>query len=141
MARHTVLEMESLKAPARRRLGAIARGLRTGHAAAVTSEPTLPQPPPMPEQGSVAAEGLELLRDADVQRFLRFLVDGFLLIQPSSLSSASSPWALLPATSPVAVHGSLGGSLGGSGQGTCCRAPGGTMCCLHSSKRSAFSKQ
>ena len=80
--------MESLKAPARRRLGAIARGLRTGHAATFTTEehPALiPEPPPMPEQGSVAAEGLELLRDADVQRFL---VDGFLLIQPSSLSSA-----------------------------------------------------
>ena len=70
-------------APARRRLGTIARGLRsTGHAAAVTAaEPPLV----MPEQGSVAAEGLELLRDADVQRFL---VDGFLLIRPSSLPSA-----------------------------------------------------
>ena len=70
-------------APARRRLGAIARELRsTRHAAAVTAaEPPLV----MPEQGSVAAEGLELLRDADVQRFL---VDGFLLIRPSSLPSA-----------------------------------------------------
>ena len=50
------MEIMKAPAPARRRLGAIARGLRTGHAAITAAEPPplLPEPPPMPEQASRA---------------------------------------------------------------------------------------
>ena len=68
----------------RRRLEQVHRAL----AAAAIEEPplsVLQQLPPtaaLPETGSLSAEGLELLKDEDVQRFC---ADGFLLVKPSSL--------------------------------------------------------
>ena len=79
-----------MEAPARRRLGCVACGLCSGRAAAVITGnqvEALARWTPLctPEEASLSAEGLTLLRDAEVQRFL---VDGILLVQPSSLSSA-----------------------------------------------------
>lgn len=68
--------------PFHRRLAHVRRAL----AAATEEAPPPPPPSPslmLPEQASVSADGLTLLKDADVKRFC---TDGFLLIQPSSLS-------------------------------------------------------
>jgi hypothetical protein len=74
-----------MAAPARRRLDFVGCGLRVGRAAAVATENTGKPSFRSPEEASLSAEGLTLLRDAEVQSFL---VDGILLVQPSSLSSA-----------------------------------------------------
>ena len=67
----------------RRRLRGISRAL----AATTTEEvPLLRQMEPMaalPEQASLSADGLVLLKDHQVQTFC---ADGFLLVRPSSLS-------------------------------------------------------
>ena len=62
----------------RRRLGSVLRTLAGGGAA----EPSAPPLRALPEQASVSADGLTLLKDAAVQRFI---ADGFLLVTPSSL--------------------------------------------------------
>ncbi len=75
--------------PAQRRLALVGRGLHASRAAARTKPDVMP---PLraqralctPEEASLSADGLTLLRDAEVQRFL---VDGMLLVQPSSLPS------------------------------------------------------
>ena len=70
----------------------MARGLRTRLGCASVRvgaednvEGAMRMPLCTPEEASLSADGLTLLRDAEVQRFL---VDGILLVQPSSLSSA-----------------------------------------------------
>ena len=68
---------------ARRRLRGVCHALA---GATAIDEPLMRQLPPMaamPEQASLSADGLVLLKDEQVQTFCS---DGFLLVQPSSLS-------------------------------------------------------
>jgi hypothetical protein len=69
--------------PAARRLRGVYRALASG---ATIEAPLLPRLPPtaaLPEQASLSADGLKLLKDHEVQTFC---ADGFLLVRPSSLS-------------------------------------------------------